>query len=79
MVQEYKVPNDNINYCITFSNVSRHTIRRLLPHEKDTSDKKIQLKDKNNTEKNSKRIKMMEKVIPFLAKKDYIKVLYVNI
>ena len=80
MVQEYKIPNDNINYCITFSNVSRHTIRRLLPHEKDTSDKKfiIQLKDKNNTEKNSKRIKMMEKVIPFLAKKDYIKLLLIS-
>ena len=80
IVQEYKVPNDNINYCITFSNVSRHTIRRLLPHEKDTIDKKFmnQVKNKNNTEKNSKRIKMLEKVIPFLEKKDYIKLLLLS-
>ena len=81
MVQEYKVPNDNINYCITFSNVSSHTIRRLLPHEKDTFENNVVKQgggDKNNTEKNSKRIKILEKVIPFLSKKDYIKLLLIS-
>ena len=80
IVQEYKVPNDNINFCITFSNVSRHTIRRLLPHEKDTIDKKYTnlVKNKNNTEKNTKRIKILEKVIPFMEKKDYIKLLLIS-
>ena len=77
MVQEYKVPNDNINYCITFSNVSSHTIRRLLPHEKDSFDKENMTKigNKSKTEKELKRVKIFEKVIPFLDNKDYINLL----
>ena len=77
MVQEYKVPNDNINYCITFSNVSSHTIRRLLPHEKDSFDKENMTKigNKYKTEKELKRVKIFEKVIPFLDNKDYINLL----
>ena len=41
LVQEYKVPNDNINYYMTYSNISGHSIRRLLPHEKDNIDIKL--------------------------------------
>ena len=81
IVQDYKVPNDNINYCITFSNVSSHSIRRLLPHEKDSFDKEnfAQI-DKNKTEKknNTKKAKIFEKIIPFLDNKDYIKLLLLS-
>ena len=81
IVQDYKVPNDNINYCITFSNVSSHSIRRLLPHEKDSFEKEnfAQI-DKNKTEKknNTKKAKIFEKIIPFLDNKDYIKLLLLS-
>ena len=81
IVQDYKVPNDNINYCITFSNVSSHSIRRLLPHEKDSFDKEnfAQI-DKNKTEKknNAKKAKIFENIIPFLDNKDYIKLLLLS-
>ena len=79
MVQEYKVPNDNINYCITFSNVSSHTIRRLLPHEKDSfiieNIARIGNKNKIEKAKNTKKVKIFDKIIPFLENKDFIKIL----
>ena len=81
MVQDYKVPNDNINYCITFSNVSSHTIRRLLPHEKDSFDEENigqNGKKTKNEKNNKKKAKIMEKIIPFLERKDYIKLLLLS-
>ena len=81
IVQDYKVPNDNINFCITFSNVSSHTIRRLLPHEKDSFDneKIIQTgNNKNKSEKDIKKVKIFEKIFPFLEKKEYIKLLLLS-
>ena len=80
IVQDYKVPNDNINYCITFSNVASHTIKRLLPHEKDPfdSEKLGQNNNKNKSEKNIKKVKIIEKIIPFLDKADYIKILLLS-
>ena len=80
IVNEYRVPNDNINYCITFSNVSSHTIRRLLPHEKDSFDKDNMKKigNKYKTEKELKRVKIFEKVIPFLENKDFINLLILS-
>ena len=81
IVQDYKVPNDNINFCITFSNVSSHTIRRLLPHEKDSfhNEKIIQTgNNKNKSEKDIKKVKIFEKIFPFLEKKEYIKLLLLS-
>ena len=79
IVQEYKVPNDVINYCITYSNVSCHTIRRLLPHEKDFFDSKNMTQPGNNKDKiHLKKVKIFEKVIPFLHTKDYIKLLLMS-
>ena len=83
IVQDYKVPNDNINYCITFSNVSSHTIKRLLPHEKDSFDEDKLRQANNNSnrnrnEKNIKKVKILEKIIPFLEKKDYMKIMLLS-
>ena len=79
IVQEYKVPNDNINFCITYSNVSCHTIRRLLPHEKDSYDIENLPKIGNKKDKkNMKLVKIIEKSIPFLDTKDYIKLLVMS-
>ena len=81
IVEDYKVPNDNINYCITFSNVASQTIKRILPHEKDSFDNEKlgqNNNNKNKSEKNIKKVKIMEKIIPFLDKKDYIKLLLLS-
>ena len=83
IVQEYKVPNDNINYYVSYSNVSAHTIRRLLPHEKDTfeNDENLNKNNKNNKNKNSDKIKLVrvfEKCIPYLTYQDYNKLLLVS-
>ena len=81
MVQDYKVPNDNINYCITFSNVSSHTIRRLLPHEKDSFDEENigqNGKKTKNEKNNKKKAKILEKIMPILERKDYIKLLLLS-
>ena len=78
LVQEYKVPNDNINYYITYSNISAHTIRKLLPHEKDSTDNNI---DKNKNNKNSEKIKLvkaLENSIQFLTYQDYTKLLLLS-
>ena len=78
IVQEYKVPNDNINYYITYSNISGHTIRKLLPHQKGSFDEKLM---KNENTKNYEKIKItkvLEKTIPFLGYKDFNKILTIS-
>ena len=76
LFQEYRIPNDNVNYYITYSNISGHTIRRLLPHEKDTFDNKTN-KNNKNIEK-IKIIKILETTIPFLSYQDYNKLLLIS-
>ena len=79
IVQDYKVPNDNINYYMTYSNISGHTIRKLLPHEKDSFENEKMNKNKNtkNFEK-IKIIKVLEQTIPFLTYQDYNKILLIS-
>ena len=76
IVQDYKIPNDNINYYMTYSNICGHTIRRLLPHEKDFFENK-NVKKNDNNEKN-KIAKILEKTIPFLNYQDYNKILLIS-
>ena len=79
IVQEYKVPNDYINYYITYSNISGHTIRKLLPHEKDSFENEKLVKNENtkNYEK-IKIVKVLEKTIPFLNYQDFSKLLLIS-
>ena len=77
LVQEYKVPNDNINYYITYSNISGHTIRKLLPHEKDSIDNNYE-KNKNKNYEKIKMAKVLENSIPFLTNQDYSKLLLLS-
>ena len=62
--QEYRIPNEYINYFVIYYKVSNHTIRQLLPHEKN-SDNDLTLNDKKN------KIKIITNIIPFLNYKDY--------
>ena len=77
IVQEYKVPNDNINYYMTYSNICGHTIRKLLPHEKDLLQN-INSNKKNNNNEQIKLIKVFENTIPFLSYQDYNNLLLVS-
>jgi len=77
IVQEYKIPNDNINYYITYSNISGYTIRKLLPHEKD-SFQNINLNKNNKNFEKVKMVKVFENIIPFLDYKDYNQLLLIS-
>ena len=79
LVQEYKVPNDNINYYITYSNISSHTIRKLLPHEKDSFDNNNMDKIKNNKNfEKTKILRVFENIIQFLEYQDFYKLLLIS-
>ena len=77
IVQEYKIPNDNVNYYITYSNISGYTIRKLLPHEKD-SFQNINLNKNNKNFEKVKMVKVFENIIPFLDYKDYNQLLLIS-
>ena len=77
IVQEYNIPNDNINYYITYSNISGYTIRKLLPHEKD-SFQNINLNKNNKNFEKVKMVKVFENIIPFLDYKDYNQLLLIS-
>ena len=66
---EYKIPNEQMNYLVIYYKVSNHTIRQLLPHEKN---KEIEdnINEKYSNEK-YKNIKILSSCIPFLDYKDY--------
>ena len=70
---EYKITNEQINYLVIYYKVSNHTIRQLLPHEKNKDD------DNNENEKYSnkryKNKKIFSCCIPFLSLQDYNKLL----
>ena len=69
LVQDYKIPSDIMNYYVTYANVSSHTIKQLLPHEKKNSANKSQ--NKKNLQKSVKFLKILESSIQFLNFKDY--------
>ena len=66
---EYKIPNEQMNYLVIYYKVSNHTIRQLLPHEKN---KEIEdnINEKYSNEK-YRNIKILSSCIPFLDYKDY--------
>ena len=66
---EYKIPNEQMNYLVIYYKVSNHTIRQLLPHEKN---KEIEdnINEKYSNEK-YKNIKILSSCIQFLDYKDY--------
>ena len=81
IVQEYKIPIDNMNYYITYSNISGHSIRKLLPHEKDSfKNNDNDNRNKNNAAnaKKSKMVKIFENIIPYLTYSDYYNVLLIS-
>ena len=78
IVQEYKIPNDNMNYYITYSNISGHSIRRLLPHDKDLFKNNNNLNKNNKNLKKAKMVKILENVIPFLTYIDYNNLLLIS-
>ena len=74
--QEYKMSNDEINYFVIYYKVSNHTIRQLLPHEKNLDE------NENNNERNTnikiRNIKILSSIIPFLDYKDYNNLLFLS-
>ena len=77
IVQEYKVPNVYDYYYMTYSNICGHTIRKLLPHEKDLLHN-IYSNKKNNNNEQIKLVKVFENTIPFLSYQDYNNLLLVS-
>ena len=69
IAQEYKISNEQINYLVIYYKVSNHTIRQLLPHEKNI-EYEDNLNEKHSNEK-YKNMKMLSNCIQFLDYKDY--------
>ena len=67
--REYKINNEQINYLVIYYKVSNHTIRQLLPHEKNKDVDDI-IEEKISNEKH-KNIKILSNCIQFLDYKDY--------
>ena len=79
IVQEYKIPNDYINYYFTYSNISAYSIRRLLPHERDSfENENVGGSEKKKNFEKIKIVKILEKTIPFLTYQDYNKILLIS-
>ena len=67
--REYKLSNEQINYLVIYYKVSNHTIRKLLPHEKNKENNDI-IEEINSNEK-IRNIKLLSNCIQFLDYKDY--------
>jgi len=79
IVQEYKIPNDYINYYFTYSNISAYSIRRLLPHERDSfENENVGGSEKKKNIEKIKIVKILEKTIPFLTYQDYNEILLIS-
>ena len=78
IVQDYKIPKDNINYYITYSNICGYTIRKLLPHEKNYFKNENINKNNQNNKNHQKIVKVLEKAIPFLTYQDFKKLLLIS-
>ena len=69
LTQEYKVDKENINYYVTYFNVSSYTIRKLIPNEKDNS---INIYNQFKTLTGiNKKLKLFKNILPFLSFSDY--------
>ena len=78
IVQDYKIPKDNINYYMTYSNICGYTIRKLLPHEKNYFKNENINKNNQNNKNHQKIVKVLEKAIPFLTYQDFKKLLLIS-
>ena len=69
LTQEYKVDKENINYYVTYFNISSYTIRKLIPNEKDNS---INIYNQFKTVTGiNKKLKLFKNIVPFLSYSDY--------
>ena len=79
IVEDYKIPNDYINYYVTYSNICGHTIRKKLPHKSDSFENgNLRKNEKNTNFDKIKLVKILEKTIPFLTYQDFNKVLLIS-
>jgi hypothetical protein len=67
--REYKLSNEQINYLVIYYKVSNHTIRKLLPHEKNKENNNII--DEQISNEKIRNIKILSNCIQFLDYKDY--------
>ena len=69
LTQEYKIGKENINFYVTYFNVSSYTIRKLVPNEKgNTINIYNQFKTLTGI---NKKLKLFDNIIPFLSYSDY--------
>ena len=69
LTQDYKIDKENINFYVTYFNVSSYTIRKLIPNEKGNTIN-IYNQFKKLTGINQK-LKFFKNIIPFLSYSDY--------
>ena len=69
LTQEYKIDKIYMSFYVTYFNVSRYTIRKLIPNEKgNTMNIYNQFKTLDGI---NKKIKLFRNIIPFLTFSDY--------
>ncbi len=86
LTKEYKISDEDINYTnflITYSNVAKHTIRQISPHENDNSNNVFLTEEKKNLQlmnipNETKFIKILTFCLPFLKYQDYNNVLLLS-
>ena len=69
LTQEYRINNININFYVTYFNVSSYSIRKLVPNEKGNT-MNIYNQYKTLTGINLK-LKLFKNIVPFLSTTDY--------
>ena len=69
LTEEYRIDNQNINFYVTYYNVSSYTIRKLILNEKDNT---IDIYNKFKTLSGiDKKLKLFTDIIPYLSYGDY--------
>ena len=69
LTQDYKIDKENINFYVTYFNVSSYTIRKLIPNEKgNTINIYNQFKTLTGI---NKKLKLFKNIVPFLSFSDY--------
>ena len=67
--QEYKITKENINFYVTYFNVSSYTIRKIIPNEKgNTINIYKQFQKLSDIQK---KLKLFRNIVPFLSYTDY--------
>jgi len=73
LAEEYKINKEYIKFFVLYTNICSCTVRKRLPNDKQIfSDFTNSLK---GSDKNLKKIKLLEKTIPYLEYKDYFNLL----